>query len=208
MTKPNIILIGAGGHAHSCIDVIEQQGKYRIAGLVGLPDELHSSHLGYEVIAEDLDLPELAREYEYALITVGQIHSPVVRIQLYQKARQFGFVLPSIIAPTAYVSPHANVGAGTIVMHGAVLNAGGSVGDNCIINTRALVEHDVAVENHCHIATGALLNGGVRVGEGSLIGSGSVIKEGIVIGKNSLVGLGLCVRHNQADFSRFTGTAQ
>jgi hypothetical protein len=25
MTKPSLILIGAGGHAHSCIDVIEEQ---------------------------------------------------------------------------------------------------------------------------------------------------------------------------------------
>ena len=29
-----IILIGAGGHAHACIDVIEQCKKYNIAGLI------------------------------------------------------------------------------------------------------------------------------------------------------------------------------
>jgi len=46
MSKPNMILIGAGGHAYSCIDVIEQQGKYHIAGLVGMPDEMHTTHLG------------------------------------------------------------------------------------------------------------------------------------------------------------------
>ena len=30
----NIILIGAGGHCNSCIDVIELEKKYKIIGLV------------------------------------------------------------------------------------------------------------------------------------------------------------------------------
>jgi len=42
MSKPSLILIGAGGHAHACIDVIEQQDKYQIAGLVGMPEEMHT----------------------------------------------------------------------------------------------------------------------------------------------------------------------
>jgi len=47
MSKPNLILIGAGGHAHACIDVIEQHGQYHIAGLVGMPAEMHTRHFGY-----------------------------------------------------------------------------------------------------------------------------------------------------------------
>ena len=75
MTKPSIILIGAGGHARSCIDVIEQQGYFQIAGLVGLPEQLQTRHLGYNVIGTDSDLPELAKTYQYALITIGQIQT-------------------------------------------------------------------------------------------------------------------------------------
>ena len=205
MSKPNLILIGAGGHAHACIDVLEQQGKYQLAGLVGMPEELHAQHLGYSVIATDSDLPELAQEYQYALITVGQIRSPDHRIRLYQQAAELGLQLPVIIAPSAHVSRHATVGEGTIVMHGAIVNAGTRVGINCIINTRALVEHDAKVENHCHISTGAILNGDVCIGAGSYVGSGSVIKEGVLLGKGCMVGMGLSVRHNQADYARFVG---
>ena len=205
MTKPSAILIGAGGHAHACIDIIEQHGQYQIAGLIGMQEEMHTQHLGYAVIATDAELPRLAREYQYAVITVGQIDTPDKRISLYQKAIELGFSLPDIIAPTAHVSDHATVGAGTIVMHGAIVNAGARVGKNCIINTRALVEHDAVVEDHCHISTGALLNGSVRIGAGSFVGSGSVIKDGITLGGRCVVGTGLCLRHNQADHSRFTG---
>jgi sugar O-acyltransferase (sialic acid O-acetyltransferase NeuD family) len=208
MTKPSLILIGAGGHARSCIDVIEQQGHFQIAGLVGLPEQQHTHHLGYAVIGADTDLPALAKNYQYALIAIGQIKTAEQRMRLYQYATQLGLQLPIIVAPTAHVSRHAKIGAGTIVMHGAIVNAGANVGNNCIINNRALIEHDTSVADHCHISTGAILNGNVTLGAGSFIGSGSVIKEGLTIGKSCLVGMGLTVRHSLNGSSRFTGQAK
>ena len=205
MTIPNLILVGAGGHARSCIDVIEQQGQFQIAGMIGMPDEVHTKHLGYSVIGTDSNLPELARNYQYALITTGQINTAEHRIRLYQQAIQLGFQLPVIIAPTAQVSRNATLSAGSIVMHGAIINAGARLGKNCIINTRALLEHDTTVEDHCHISTGTIINGDVIVGTGSFIGSGSVIKQGVAIGKSCLVGMGLTVRLNLSDKGRFTG---
>jgi sugar O-acyltransferase (sialic acid O-acetyltransferase NeuD family) len=205
MNKPGLILIGAGGHAHACIDVIEQHGCYHIAGLIGMPDEMHNHHLGYAVIGTDDDLPELAKTIPYALITLGQIKTPAHRIRLYEQVVALGFQLPTIIAPSAYVSRHATLGTGTIVMHGAIVNAGVSVGKNCIINTRALLEHDATVANHCHISTGAILNGKTAIGSGSFVGSGSIIKEGASLGQGCLVGMGLAVRHNHPDNAQFAG---
>jgi sugar O-acyltransferase (sialic acid O-acetyltransferase NeuD family) len=205
MSKPGLILIGAGGHAHACIDIIEQHGDYQIAGLIGKPDEMHDHHLGYAVIGTDTDLPELAKTIPYALITMGQIKTPAHRTRLYQQVVALGFQMPTIIAPSAYVSRHATLGAGTIVMHGAVVNAGASVGENCIINTCALLEHDATVADHCHISTGAIINGNTVIGSGSFVGSGSIIKEGLSLGQNCLVGMGLAVRHDLTDNAQFAG---
>lgn len=205
MSKLSLILIGAGGHARACIDVIEQHGGYQISGLIGMPDEMHDYHLGYAVIGTDADLPELAKTIQYALITLGQIKTSAHRTRLYQQVVALGFQMPTIIAPSAYVSRHATLGAGTIVMHGAVVNAGASVGENCIINTRALLEHDATVADHCHISTGAIINGNAAIGSGCFVGSGSVIKEGASLGQGCLVGMGLAVRHNQPDNAQLAG---
>jgi sugar O-acyltransferase (sialic acid O-acetyltransferase NeuD family) len=205
MSKPGLILIGAGGHAHACIDVIEQHGGYQIAGLIGMPDEMRDHHLGYAVIGTDADLPELAKTIPYALITLGQIKTPAHRTRLYQQAVALGFQLPTILAPSAYVSLHATIGAGTIVMHGAIVNAGANVGKNCIINTRCLLEHDATVADHCHISTGAIINGNTTIGSGCFVGSGSIIKEGASLGQGCLVGMGLAVRHNHPDNAQFAG---
>jgi sugar O-acyltransferase (sialic acid O-acetyltransferase NeuD family) len=205
MSKPGLILIGAGGHSHACIDAIEQHGGYQIAGLIGMPDEMHDLHLGYAVIGTDADLPELVKTIPYALITLGQIKTPAHRTRLYQQVVALGFQLPTIIAHSAYVSRHATLGAGTIVMQGAIVNAGASVGENCIINTRALLEHDVIVGNHCHISTGAIINGNTTIGSGCFVGSGSIIKESASLGQGCLIGMGLAVRHNLPNNAQFAG---
>jgi len=194
--KENIILIGGGGHCKSCIDVIEQEGKFKIAGVVDLPNKLHQKVLNYEIIATDKDLPQLVNEYENFLITIGHIKSSEKRENIFQTLKELGAELGVIISPLAYVSKHAEVGEGTIVMHHALINAGAKIGSNCIINNKALIEHDAIICDHCHIATGAIINGGGKVDRGTFFGSNAVCKEYIEIGKNRVIGCGTKIIKN------------
>lgn len=189
MTTRPILLIGAGGHARSCIDVIEREGRFRIAGLIGLARELGARVLGYPVVGTDEMLPAVLGQTPIALVSIGQIDSPELRMRIFGLLVQQGCESPVIVSPLAHVSKHATLGAGTIVMHGAIVNAGASVGRNCIINSQALVEHDAAIADHCHIATAAVVNGGVRVGEGTFIGSNSTLRQNIKIGERCLIGM-------------------
>ena len=86
MSKPRIILLGAGGHARSCIDVIEQQGLYKIFGLVGTKDEHDREILGYRVLADDENMTALRTSCDAVLVAVGQIESPTLRIKLFEKS--------------------------------------------------------------------------------------------------------------------------
>jgi sugar O-acyltransferase (sialic acid O-acetyltransferase NeuD family) len=189
VTGTPILLVGAGGHARACIDVLELEGSFAIAGLVGLSHEVGTRVLGYPVVGTDADLPALYGEYRVALVSVGQIETPKARMRLFSVLEQCGYRLPTIISPQAYVSPHSTVGAGTIVMHGAVVNAAAVVGRNCIINSQALIEHDTVVGDHCHISTGATINSSVRVGAGTFIGSNASVRQGARIGEQCLIGM-------------------
>lgn len=208
MRDNSLILIGAGGHARACIEVIEQEGALEIAGLIGTKEELEDECMGYQVIGTDSDLPNLVKKYKYALITVGQIKSAIIRQELFKQAYSIGFKFPAIISPTAYVSRHAELGDGSIVMHGAIVNAGSMIGRNCIINSKALIEHDTTVKDHCHISTGAILNGGTSIGPGTFVGSGSIIKHGITVGSNCLIGMGLSIRQDHSDNSRILSSKE
>lgn len=172
-----ILLIGGGGHCKSVIDVIESQGKFKIAGIIEKYAGESKEVLGYPLIGTDNDLAELRKKYSYAIITVGHIKSNTIRLKLYKKLKELEFTLPTIISPLAYISKHAKVEEGSVVMHYALVNANAKVGVNCIINSKALIEHDATVENHVHISTNATINGGAIVKEHSFVGSGVVTKE-------------------------------
>ena len=205
MTKPGLLLIGAGGHTKACIDVIEQEDKFRIIGLVGSPNEVGTHVLGYEVVGTDEVLTELLSLSKFALIAVGQIGTNDLRSTLFSKIANIGFKIPVIMSPMAYVSPRAVIGKGSVVMHRATINAGAKIGDNCIINSHALIEHDVIVGDHCHIATSATINGGSTVGKSSFVGSGTTIRESITIGHSCSIGMGMSVRHDLPPNSQFVG---
>ena len=187
--KAPLILIGGGGHCKSCIDVVEQEGCYAIAGILDKPELVGTQLLDYPIIGTDEEIARLAENHHF-LIAVGQIKSPATRLAIYAKLKEAGAKMATIVSPRAYLSAHARLGEGSIVMHGATVNACAIIGNNCIINSHALVEHDAVIHDHCHIATGAIVNGDAEIGAGSFIGSRTMVRERVTIGEQAVVGGG------------------
>lgn len=188
--KEPLLLVGCGGHSRSVIDVIEEEDRWEIYGLIGLPDQIGERVLGHQVIGIDDDLPKLVRDVRYAVIAIGQVPDSCIRRYIAQKIDDLGFTSPVIISPYAVVSSHAVLGAGTVVGHGVIVNAGAVVGRHCTLNSRSLIEHDVSVEDHCHISTGALINGGVRIGRESFVGSGAMVRNGLRLPSGTIISAG------------------
>ena len=190
----NIILIGAGGHADSCIDVIECENKYNILGLIDMPEKVGQFSHGYKIIDTDENIKKYIAPNTYFLITIGQIRSAKRRVELFDYLKQNGANLATVISPRAYVSRHSIIEEGTIVMHDAVVNIDASVGKNCIINTKALIEHGAKVGSHCHISTAAVLNGGVSIGDKSFIGSNATIVQALSLPESTFVKAGEMIK--------------
>lgn len=176
-----ILLVGGGGHCKAVIDVIEQQNIYKIAGIIDKKELLGTKLFNYEFIGCDDDLDKLFFKYKNAVVTVGQIRSNEIRVKLFNRLKGIGYNLPTIISPLAYLSQHATIDEGSVVMHHALVNASAAVGKNCIINTKALIEHDVVIEDYCHISTGAVINGGTVVKSNTFFGSNATSKEYIEV---------------------------
>lgn len=192
MTMEKILLIGGGGHCHSVIDVIEQEGKYHIHGIIDQKERVGEMVMGYGIIGCDDDLSRLSVECSFAIITLGQLESISVRKKIFTNLKALGFCLPTIVSPFAYVARTAKLGEGSVVMHHALINANVTIGKNCIINTKALVEHDAIVEDFCHISTAAVVNGGVRVQAGCFFGSNATSRQAIEV--NGFVKAGSLVK--------------
>jgi sugar O-acyltransferase (sialic acid O-acetyltransferase NeuD family) len=183
-----IVIVGTGGHAVSCLEVIESGDIFRVAGFIS--NQPQADFMGYPILGSDSDLPELAKKYKNACIGVGQIRSAQSRVDIYNRIEELGFQLPAIISSSAHVSKFAHIGNGCIVMHGAVINALAKIGENSIINSMALIEHGSQIGRDCHISTGVLINGDCVIGSGSFIGSGASLKQGSTLPSESFVKMG------------------
>ena len=191
--KPNIILIGGGGHCVSVIDVIENDNKFNILGILD-SNIKENNVLGYKILGGDNLIPELVNENTYFLITVGQIKSystrkKIAKILIENKAK-----FATIISTLAYVSKHATIGEGSIIMNGAVVNAKSTIGKNCIINTKSNVEHGVSIGDFCHLSTCAVINGDSVIGNGTFIGSNATISNGVLIEEKSIISAGKFIK--------------
>ena len=191
--KPNIILIGGGGHCVSVIDVIENDNKFNILGILD-SNIKENNLLGYKILGSDNLIPELVNENTYFLITVGQVKNYTIRKNIAKNLQENNAKLATIISSLAYVSKHAHIEEGTIIMNHAVVNAKSRIGKNCIINTKSNIEHGVKIGDFCHISTCAVINGDSEVGKESFIGSNATISNGILIKENSIISAGKFIK--------------
>ena len=100
----DLILIGGGGHCKSVLDAAESAG-YNILGVLDMPEEVGKEILSTKVIGTDDDIPAYVDKAEF-VITVGFIKNPYTRIKLYNKVKEEGGKLATIIASSAYVSSY------------------------------------------------------------------------------------------------------
>jgi sugar O-acyltransferase (sialic acid O-acetyltransferase NeuD family) len=203
--KDEIILIGGGGHCKACIDVIEQEGRFAIKGIVDIPEKIGQTILGYPIIDSDKNLKTIVSNYKNFLITVGFIKTSDLRIKLFNLINSFGGNFPSIVSPKAYVSKHAVIGKGTIIMHGVIISAAAKIGNNCIINNLALVEHDTLIDANTHVSTGARINGNCEVGNKCFVGSGTIINNGVNITNDVIIGSGSLIRKDIGVSGTYSG---
>lgn len=203
MEQKNLILVGGGGHCKSIIEVAESAG-YTILGVLDRQEEVGKTVLDYKVIGVDDNITKYVNKAEF-VITVGFIKNPALRIKLYNKVKEAGGKLATIVASTAYVSRYATLGEGTVVMHQAFVNAGVQIGKNVILNTFTNIEHDTVVGDQCHISTGAIVNGDCKVGNNVFVGSQSVLVNGISVGDDIVVGAGSVVRKSISDKGIYAG---
>jgi sugar O-acyltransferase (sialic acid O-acetyltransferase NeuD family) len=202
----NLVLIGGGGHCKSCIEVVHSTTAYKIIGIVDSTLPVGTHIMGYPVLGDDTLIPSLIQQDYVFLISIGKLNTFSPRQKIFDTIKGLGGAFATIIASTAYVSSHATIGEGSIIMHGAFLNVDAVIEQNCIINTRAIIEHDTRVKSHSHISTHVVLNGGVEIGSDCFIGSGSVVLHKTKIADNVIVGSHSTVVKDLLEATTYVGT--
>lgn len=181
-------LIGGGGHGKVVVAALRAAGM-RAAGIFDSDPETWGRRVLDVPVVGDLPTPAWwGREACLGFLAIGANH---VRQKLARVHAPLDW--PVVIHPRATVDDDAQIGEGTLVSAGAVIQPGATVGSHVVINTGGVVEHDVRVGAFAFVAPGACLAGGVTIGEGTFIGVNASVLPGVSIGAWSTVGAGAVV---------------
>lgn len=196
----DVVVLGAGGHAKVCVEILRQIGSRVYACIVteehaaGAPSDC----LGVPVLVGLSHLDALRREGVanlFAAIGDNGARQALAR----ETCATFDMSLVNAISPSAAVAPSARLGRGVVIMRGAVVSTDVALADLVIVNGGAVIEHDCIIGESAHVAPGSALGGGVVVGARTLVGIGSSVIPRVKIGNDVVVGAGSAVVRDVLD---------
>ena len=159
------LIYGAGGHAKVLKDLIEcfetdaEVFTFFNDGLQ--PDAL-------------ADIPVIPYNdvFHLEMPVVLGIGSAKVRKTLAEKVRHS---FATLVHPNAYIAKDVEIGEGTVVLAGAVIQTGAKIGKHTIINSNVTIDHDAIVKDYVTTYPGVYVGAEVVIGAGTTINPNAVI---------------------------------
>ena len=176
-----LTIIGASGHGKVIADIAVLNGYKDIVFIDDNPNVQEC--LGFPVVGKSTEAPE------------GDVFVAIGNIKIRKKLMEFysDRMQPILIHPAATIASDVEIGKGSVVMAGAVLNPGAKIGRGVIVNTLSSIDHDCVIGDYVHVAVGAHLCGTVNVGAETWIGAGATVSNNVDICCNCMIGAGAVV---------------
>jgi len=186
--RDKLIIIGASGHGKVVADIAIKMNKWQSIAFLD-DDESIKTSMELEVIGNTADAFTYKEEADF-FVAIG---SNATREKIQEKLIELGLNVVSLIHPSAVIGTDVEVGIGTAVMAGVVINSSSRIGKGCIINTSSSLDHDNVIKNYVHISPGVMAAGSVEIGKGTRLGIGSVVSNNVNICSGCNVGAGAVV---------------
>jgi sugar O-acyltransferase (sialic acid O-acetyltransferase NeuD family) len=188
-----VLILGAGGHGQVVADILlaAQAAGALVTPLGFLDDDPAAwkrTPLGLPVFGalDQLD----SCPHDAVVIGIG---NDFVRRKMAEALSYSKETFITARHPSAIIGRDVEIGCGTVICAGVVINTGSRIGEHVILNTSSSIDHHNHIGNYVHIAPGTHLGGDVTVGEGTLIGIGATVMPQRRIGAWATVGAGALV---------------
>jgi sugar O-acyltransferase (sialic acid O-acetyltransferase NeuD family) len=199
--KNKLLIIGASGHGKVVAEIALKMNKWEVIAFLD-DDENIKTSLGFSVIGKSNEAIKYKNDWD---IFIG-IGNNTTRESIQKKLENEGATIPTLMHPSAVIGEKVELGTGSVVMAGAIVNCFTKVGKGCIINTGSTLDHDNFIEDFVHISPGVHLAGTVKVGQGSWLGIGSVVSNNINIIAGCKIGAGAVVIKDINETGIYIGT--
>jgi len=200
-----VFVLGAGGHGRLLLDAWRLGENREPVGF--LDDDPAKKGLTIDGIRVLGSLDENAHALRGAILIlgIGAVDKPTVRVLAADRLSALVSEFATVTHPTAIISSAAQIGAGSTLLAGVIVNRGACLGRFVTLYSGTIVEHDTDIGIHTQIAPGAVIAGNVRIGQRVFIGMGANIGHGVTIGDDSVIGAGSVVLKDLPANSRVAG---
>ena len=188
-----MLIIGAGGLALQIIDDLEAQLSDGFIFWSGIKTNKKIISDQYEILHDDESVIRLFKTDSRFILSVG---NPASRELLFKKFVAMGGEPMSFSSRDAKVSRYSQIGAGSLILHGAIIEAEVAVGVGSLINAGAIITHECQLGDYTEVAPGAAIGGHARLGQKCFIGTHAAILPNVVIGDEVIIGAGAVVTKN------------
>jgi len=190
-----MLLIGAGGHALECFDILSKNYQY---DFLEFYDEISgNSHFmkKYNIIKDQRDLEGHFEKDPRFVLAVG---NPKLREYFYERFTNAGGQMVNLFGFQNTVSAFSEY-ATADVFNLCFLGSKVRIGKGSLVNTGAQIHSAVAVGEFCEISPKAVLSNSVQIGSNTRIGANATILPNISIGNHVVVGAGAVVTDDIPD---------
>jgi sugar O-acyltransferase (sialic acid O-acetyltransferase NeuD family) len=144
-------------------------------------------HKGEEIIG-DFDKVESQINKNKIEIIIGVGYSDLQnRWSLYQRVKESGFRIASVIHPNAYICNSAKLDEGVIVMAGTNIDFNAKIGSISVLWPGTVISHDSKIGSNCFFSPNSTLCGFSTVGNNCFIGANAVIVDHTEVKENSFI---------------------
>ncbi len=173
---------GAGGHGIVVADILRQMHRCH-AGIkpVGFIDD-DLSIVGKIIMDLNVcgaDFKDVKNEFDAVIVAIGNNRK---RKRIFEQLQNEGVQFATACHPSAIIADNVQIGEGSMICAGVIVNPAAQIGSNVILNTGCTIDHHNVIGDHVHIAPGINLGGEVHIGEGTLVGIGATVLPGRKIG--------------------------
>lgn len=162
----NLLILGAGGMGHMIYEMVCQSGEY---DKVAFLDDANKEST---VTGKLVDYKEFRKDYDCAIAAFGDNK---LRVSWIEKLTEAGYTVPTIIHPSAVVSPSVEMGAGCFILARAVINTRTRLDVGCLVNSGAVVDHDCVLGRGCHISLGSVIRAYCQITPFRKVADGKVV---------------------------------